>query len=90
MQRVPVEHGVQMIQSRRGASSHQYNPAMILAERNACEEFGTCYGMVFVYSGNFRGEVEKDQFNQTRAVLGLSREMFHYPLLPGRRSQPRR
>ena len=83
MQRVPVEHGVQMIQSRRGASSHQYNPAMILAERNACEEFGTCYGMVFVYSGNFRGEVEKDQFNQTRAVLGLSREMFHYPLLPG-------
>lgn len=83
MQRVPVAHGIQMIQSRRGASSHQYNPSMILAEKNACEDHGNCYGMVFVYSGNFRGEVEKDQFNQTRAVLGLSREMFHYPLLPG-------
>ena len=82
-QRVPVTHGVHMIQSRRGASSHQYNPVMILAEHSACETHGICYGMVFVYSGNFRGEVEKDQFNQTRAVLGMSREMFHYPLLPG-------
>ena len=83
MQRMPVSHGVQMIQSRRGASSHQYNPSMILAERDAAEDTGVCWGMVFVYSGNFRGEVEKDQFNQTRAVLGMSREMFHYPLLPG-------
>ena len=83
MQRVPVSHGIQMIQSRRGASSHQYNPAMILAEKTACEDSGNCYGMVFVYSGNFRGEIEKDQFNQTRAVMGISREMFHYPLLPG-------
>ena len=31
-QRVPVAHGSQMIGSRRGTSSHQYNPAVILAE----------------------------------------------------------
>ncbi len=83
MQRVPVSHGIQMIQSRRGSSSHQYNPSLILAERETTESAGNCYGMVFVYSGNFRGEVEKDQFNQTRAVLGISREMFHCPLAPG-------
>ncbi len=82
MQRVPVTHGIQMIQSRRGSSSHQYNPSMILADRETTETSGNCYGMVFVYSGNFRGEVEKDQFNQTRAILGMSREMFHCPLAP--------
>ncbi len=36
--------------------------------------------MSFVYSGGFKGEVEKDQFNQTRALLGLSDELFSYPL----------
>ncbi len=38
--------------------------------------------MSFVYSGNFKGEVEKDQFGQTRALLGLSDELFSYPVEP--------
>ncbi len=58
-QRVPVAHGAQMIGSRRGTSSHQYNPAVILAEENATEESGSCYGMVFVYSGGFQAEARK-------------------------------
>lgn len=69
-----------MIGSRRGASSHQYNPAVILAERDATEDAGSCYGMVFAYSGNFMCEAEKDQFDNTRVLMGLQSDLFHYPL----------
>lgn len=82
-QRIPVAHGAQVIGSRRGLSSHQYNPAMILAESGTCEEHGGCYAMSFVYSGNFKGEAEKDQYNQTRFQLGLHDDMFSYPLEKG-------
>lgn len=82
VQRTPVSHGAQTIGSRRGTSSHQYNPMMMIADRDTTEDFGSCYAMTFVYSGNFKGEVEKDQFNQTRALMGLADELFSYPLQP--------
>lgn len=82
-QRNPVAHGSQAIGSRRGSSSHQYNPMMILADRETTEDYGSCYAMSFVYSGGFAGQVEKDQFNQTRVLLGLSEDQFSYPLERG-------
>ncbi|MDE6319038.1 MAG: alpha-galactosidase, partial [Lachnospiraceae bacterium] len=85
MQREKIRHGTYAIGSRRGASSHQYNPAVILAERNTTEETGSCYGLVFVYSGNFLCEAEKDQYEQTRVLMGLQSDLFHYPLQQGER-----
>lgn len=82
-QRTRIAHGCQVIGSRRGTSSHQYNPAVIIADKNATEDSGNCYGMVFVYSGNFRCEVERDQYGQTRALMGLNSDLFHYPLDKG-------
>lgn len=81
-QRTQVTHTSQSIGSRRGTSSHQYNPMLILAEREANEDFGSCYAMSFVYSGGFLGEAEKDQYGQTRVLLGLSQEQFSYPVEP--------
>ncbi len=72
-----------MIGSVRGTSSHQYNPMMILADEHTTDSCGNCYAMSFVYSGNFKGEALKDQFGQTRALLGLQDEMFSYPLETG-------
>lgn len=83
MQRTPVLHGAQVIGSRRGTSSHQYNPMLVIAEKETTEDAGSCYAMSFVYSGSFKAEVEKDQFNQTRALIGLSDELFSYPVQPG-------
>lgn len=83
MQRTSVGHGAFVIGSRRGTSSHQYNPMMILAEKETTEDAGTCYGMSFVYSGGFKAEVEKDQFGQTRIQMGLQEEQFSYPLKKG-------
>ncbi len=81
-QRKEAAHGSFSIGSRRGTSSHQYSPFMILADQDATEDTGSCYAMNFVYSGSFKGEVSKDQFNQTRMLIGLTDEMFCYPLAP--------
>ena len=83
LQREEIRHGTYAIGSRRGASSHQYNPAVILAEKNTTEDTGSCYGLVFVYSGNFLCEAERDQYDQTRILMGLQSDLFHYPLKKG-------
>ena len=83
MQRMPVGHGVQKIGSLRGSSSHQYNPAVIMAERETTEDAGSCYAMAFVYSGGFQSEVGQDQYYQTRLLMGFPEEQFAYPLSAG-------
>ena len=83
MERMPVSHENTRIGSRRGTSSHQYNPGVILAGKNTNEDSGSCYGMLFVYSGNFLVEAEKDQYDQTRIQMGLTDELFAYPLEAG-------
>ena len=85
IERVPVSHGGLGFGSRRGASSHQHNPFVILAEKETTEKYGGCWGMSFLYSGNFWFEAEKDQFEQTRMQMGILPEMFEYPLAPGER-----
>ena len=86
-QRMPVGHGTSKIGSLRGTSSHQYNPAVILAERETTEDAGACYGMAFVYSGGFQSEAGRDQYSQTRLLMGLSEEQFSYPLHVGEEFQ---
>ena len=83
VERTVLGHGTIAFGSRRGTSSHQYNPAVILAEQGTTEESGNCYGMLMVYSGNFFCEAERDQYNQTRLLMGLNDELFSYPLAAG-------
>ncbi|MBQ9031814.1 MAG: alpha-galactosidase [Parasporobacterium sp.] len=81
-ERTPIEHNVKVIRSRRGQSSHQHNPFVILCGRDATEDFGECYGFMLVYSGNFRAEAEMDQFGSTRLTLGIEPENFRWKLEP--------
>lgn len=83
VERNTVFHGEQVFGSRRGASSHQQNPFLILADRSATEEFGSCYGAALLYSGNFKGETACDQYEQVRFLLGMSDELFSWKLEPG-------
>lgn len=83
LERTHVGHHTFIIGSRRGASSHQYNPMMILADTAATEDTGNCYAMSLLYSGGFEGSVEKDQVNQTRMLLGLQPEKLRYPVERG-------
>lgn len=81
--RTAVHHGVQSVGSTRGASSHHYNPFVILAEQGADEKSGECYGISFLYSGDFLAEADHDQVKQTRLVMGIHPDNFHYLLKPG-------
>lgn len=36
-----------------------------------------------ISSGNFLCEAEKDQYDQTRVLMGLQSDLFHYPLQLG-------
>ncbi len=83
MTRHTLANGSYVIGSRRGTSSHQYNPLMILTEKNTDERQGAAWAMEFVYSGGFTAAAEKDQLNQTRLQMGLSEDQFAYPLRSG-------
>lgn len=81
--RTPVFYGSQSIGSRRGASSHHFNPFIALAAKHANEECGDVYGFNFVYSGCFLDEVEVDCNGTTRVQIGLGNENFGWLLEPG-------
>ncbi|MBQ8718346.1 MAG: alpha-galactosidase, partial [Clostridia bacterium] len=82
-QRTPLHHGTQSIYSKRGATSHQYNPFLALCDHGATEEKGGVYGFNFVYSGSFLNEVDVDQIGQTRVLMGLGSDCFSWQLQPG-------
>lgn len=82
-ERTSLSHGTFSIGSRRGQSSHQHNPGIILAKKNTNETSGEAYGMLLVYSGGFKADIEKDQLDQIRATIGLRSENFRWQLKPG-------
>lgn len=82
VERIPITSGNFSIGSRRGTSSHQHNPFVIIADHAASEDFGDCYGLSLLYSGGFHCEAERDQLHQTRVSIGIQDEMLEYPLAP--------
>lgn len=81
-QRAAIHHGIQSVGSTRGMSSHQYNPFLILSDKDTTETSGNCYGFSFLYSGDFLGSAEFDTYNQTRLLLGIHPGNFQYRLEP--------
>ncbi len=84
-ERVPLLHGIQESSSKRGISSHHQNPAILLCREGCTETQGNCIGAVLMYSGCFMAQVEFDQLNQTRLVMGINTHTFCWELEPGRR-----
>ncbi len=80
MQRRRVGYGKQGTSSIRGESSHQDHPFMALLTADATEDRGEVYGFHFVYSGNFMAQVECNQFDTVRAVMGIEPTDFSWKL----------
>ena len=78
-----IGHGKQSVGSNRGESSHQEHPFFALKAKNATEDNGNVYGMHFIYSGNFIGQVERNQFDGIRAVMGIHPDNFCWKLETG-------
>lgn len=83
VERQHMTHHIHAIGSVRGSSSHQQNPFVILCGRDATEDYGKCYGVSLMYSGNFLAEAELDQYDQLRLVMGIHPKQFVYELKPG-------
>ncbi|SFI60349.1 alpha-galactosidase [Treponema bryantii] len=83
MERHPVHMGKQGVVSIRGETSHQEHPFVALLDHNADWDSGKVYGMNFIYSGNFVADVQKNQFENIRAVMGINPEGFTWKLENG-------
>ncbi|MDO4990682.1 MAG: alpha-galactosidase [Eubacteriales bacterium] len=83
IERAPVRSGLQSTASLRGSSGHHNDPFTILCAHDATEDHGACYGLMPVYSGNHRTDVELDQGGSVRAVAGINPDRFSWRLLPG-------
>ena len=81
-EREPLTHLIKTIESTRGTSSHQENPFIILAGSKTSEFYGSCYGMMLVYSGGFKAAAERDQYDNTRLVMGIQDDQFQWTLGP--------
>lgn len=82
-ERRPLTDGIVTLASRRGASSHQHNPSCFLCRPETGEDAGECLGVMLVYSGNHRMEIERDQTGSVRLTAGINPEDFSWLLRPG-------
>ncbi len=80
--RSPLVRGIHKLDSKRGTTSHTYQPFVALARPETTEFSGEAYAFHFVYSGEFRANVEVDAFNQTRVQMGINSEHFAWELKP--------
>lgn len=79
----PLHPGIQSISSTRGTSSSQQNPFVALKRKETNEHLGEVFGFSFVYSGNFLAQIEVDQYNVSRVMMGIHPFDFNWKLESG-------
>ena len=84
-ERTALGHGSFSVSSPRGASSHQMNPFLALAEKTCTEERGECFGALLVYSGSFVLSAEVSQTGSIRLQGGINELGFSWKLGSGER-----
>ncbi len=81
--RRPLNYGKVELSSRKGVSSPDHNPFMILCDHNTTEDCGDSYGFALMYSGNHSCSVEVSNHNLTRVQLGINDFDFNWYLEKG-------
>lgn len=79
--REPVNEGAKILESRKGHTSHNFNPWFSL-DSGAGEEQGSVWFGSLAWSGNWRITVEKTPYRQVRVTGGFNTFDFSYPLRP--------
>ena len=86
-ERIPVvrklSEGSVSVESKRGISSANQNPFVIVKRPHADDFRGEAYGFSFVYSGNFLAKAECDTFGRLRVLMGINPDRFTWPLQKG-------
>lgn len=77
-----LQPGVTAVSSMRGNSSHQHNPFLALKRKHTTEQSGEAYGFSLIYSGNFLAQVEVDNYQVLRIMMGINPFGFQWKLSP--------
>lgn len=85
--RQPLNPGINVLDSKRGASSTHQQPFIGLVRPETTEMQGEACGIHLVYSGNFSARTEVDAYRQTRLLLGINPHGFGWQLMPGEQFQ---
>lgn len=72
--------GILKIDSKKGVSSSDHNPLILLKEEKATEDYGKVFGFALVYSGNYEINLERTSHDLIRVNMGVNSFDFRYPL----------
>jgi alpha-galactosidase len=79
----PIHEGSKVLESRKGHTSHNFNPWFAIDHGDAAEEQGRVWFGALAWSGNWRITVEQTPYRQVRVTGGFNTFDFAYPLQPG-------
>jgi len=83
LQRVPLPYAETVLTSRRGISSHQASPWLMLDDGTATEEAGQVWSAVLAWSGSWRITVARTPENRVSATGGFGHDDILQTLQPG-------
>src|SRR5579863_2613124 len=81
--REPIHEGAKILESRKGHTSHNFNPWFAIDHGDASEEQGRVWFGALAWGGNWRITVEQTPYRQVRVTGGFNSFDFAYPLQPG-------
>jgi alpha-galactosidase len=79
----PIHPGIKVLESRKGHTSHNFNPWFAIDAGDATEEAGNVWFGALAWSGNWRITVEQTPYQQVRVTGGFNTFDFAYPLRAG-------
>ena len=81
--RETIHTGTTVLESKKGHTSHNFNPWFAIDDGSATEENGRVWFGALGWSGNWRIAVEQTPYEQVRVTGGLNTFDFAYRLNPG-------
>ncbi len=81
--RQQLAHGITVIDSKCGSSSHKLNPFVAVTDKNTTEDAGMAIGVNLVYSSSFAMKADVGSRGTTRIVGGINDFDFSWKLAPG-------
>ncbi|GIG61814.1 alpha-galactosidase [Longispora fulva] len=85
LERVPLARAETVLTSRRGHTSHQANPWVMLDAGDATEEHGEVWSAALAWSGSWRIAVHHDPDGRASWTGGAGHEGINWTLRPGQR-----
>lgn len=75
-----IGEGSYILESTTGSSSNKTNPGFILAKKDTHEDYGVCYGVNLVYSGNHYSLINISNHGNMRVMTGINPHTFEWEL----------